>query len=149
MIIVKTKNGDRFINDKAVTMVEHNREKAVVNAYGDKGVFFYIEDVESILYTNDTQPTSWKDEGSEIQRLKAVIEKKEKELSQMCEHFGYIREWFFIYQNAFDEIKDKTRQAESENKGIYVSPVAIIEQAEKKYEESQKRFEEKRAKRED
>ena len=149
MIIVKTKNGDRFINDKAVTMVEHNREKAVVNAYGDKGVFFYIEDVEGILYTNDTQPTSWKDEGSEIQRMKAVIEKKEKELSQMYEHFGYIREWFFIYQNAFDEIKDKTRQAESENKGIYVSPVAIIEQAEKKYEESQKRFEEKRAKWED
>ena len=26
MIIVKTKNGDRFINDKAVTMVEHDRE---------------------------------------------------------------------------------------------------------------------------
>ena len=64
----------------------------------------------------------------------------------MCEHFGYIREWFFIYQNAFDEIKDKARQAERENKGIYVSPVAIIEQAEKKYEESQKRFNEKRAK---
>jgi hypothetical protein len=146
MIIVKTKNGDRFINDKAVTMVAHDRDKAVVNASGANGVYFHIEDVESIIYTNDAQPTSWKDEGSEIQRLKAVIEKKEKELSQMCEHFGYIREWFFIYQNAFDEIKDKTRQAERENKGIYVSPVAIIEQAEKKYEESQKRFEEKRAK---
>ena len=146
MIIVKTKNGDRFINDKAVTMVAHDREKAVVNAHGENGAYYHIEDVEGILYTNDTQPTSWKDEGSEIQRLKAVIEKKEKELSQMCEHFGYIREWFFIYQNAFDEIKDKTRQAERENKGIYVSPVAIIEQAEKKYEESQKRFEEKRAK---
>jgi hypothetical protein len=39
MIIVKTKNGDRFINDKAVTMVEHDKEKAVVNAYGDKGSF--------------------------------------------------------------------------------------------------------------
>ena len=146
MIIVKTKNGDRFINDKAVTMVAHDREKAVVNAHGENGAYYHIEDVEGILYTNDTQPTSWKDEGSEIQRLKAVIEKKEKDLSQMCEHFGYIREWFFIYQNAFDEIKDKTRQAERENKGIYVSPVAIIEQAEKKYEESQKRFEEKRAK---
>lgn len=149
MIIVKTKNGDRFINDKAVTMVDHDKEKAEVNVYGDKGYLFDIIDVEGIIYTNDAQPTSWKDEGSEIQRLNAVIEKKEKELSQMCEHFGYIREWFFIYQNAFDEIKDKTRQAERENKGIYVSPVAIIEQAEKKYEESQKRFEEKRAKWED
>ena len=30
MIIVKTKNGDSFINDKAVTIVEHNKEKATV-----------------------------------------------------------------------------------------------------------------------
>lgn len=35
MIIVKTKNGDSFINDKAVITVEHNREKAVVKVYGD------------------------------------------------------------------------------------------------------------------
>ncbi len=146
MIIVKTKNGDHFINEKSVIEVQHDREKAVVNCYGANGYFSHHEDVEGVIYTNDAQPTSWTDEGSEIQRLKAVIEKKEKELSQMCEHFGYIREWFFIYQNAFDEIKDKTRQAEMENKGIYVSPVAIIEQAEKKYEESQKRFKEKRAK---
>jgi hypothetical protein len=67
----------------------------------------------------------------------------------MWEHFGYIREWFLIYQNAVDEIKDKAMQAERENKGIYVSPVAIIEQAEKKYEESQKRFKEAKAKWED
>ena len=32
MIIVKTKNGDRFINDKAVAMVEHERERAVLMA---------------------------------------------------------------------------------------------------------------------
>ena len=79
MIIVKTKNGDRFINDKAVTMVEHDKEKAVVNAYGDNGVFFHIEDVECIIYTNDAQPTWWKDEGSAIERLKATIEKNDKE----------------------------------------------------------------------
>ena len=141
MIIVKTKNGDRFINDKAVTMVNHDKEKAEVNVYGDKGYLFDIIDVEGIIYTNEAQPTSWKDEGSEIQRLKAVIEKREKELSKMYEHFGYIREWFFIYQNAFDEIKEKTRQAERENKGIYVNPLAIIEAAEKKYKESEEKFE--------
>ena len=146
MIIVKTKNGDRFINDKAVTMVAHDREKAVVNAHGENGAYYHIEDVEGIIYTNEAQPTSWKDEGSEIQRLKATIEKKDKEFEQMLEHSRFMREWFFIYQNAFNEIKDKTRQAERENKGIYVNPSAIIEQAEKKYQESQKRFEEVRAK---
>lgn len=76
MIIVKTKNGDRFINDKAVTMVEHIRDKAVANAYGDKGVFFHIEDVEGIIYTNDAQPTSWQDEGSALEKARKDNDQK-------------------------------------------------------------------------
>ena len=149
MIIVKTKNGDRFINDKALTMVDHNREKAVVNGYGDKGYLFEIKDVESVVYTNDTQPTEWKDEGSEIQRLKAIIEKKEKEFSKLCEHFNYMREWFMIYENAIISIKERTKQAERENKGIYVSPLVFIEAAEKKHKESEEKFETARKKWED
>ena len=146
MIIVKTKNGDRFINEKQVTMVYHDREKAVVNAYGDKVYLFEIKDVECVIYTNDVQPTEWKDEGSEIQRLKAIIEKKEKEFSQLCEHFGYVRDWFMIYEEAIILIKDQSKQAERENKGIYVSPLAIIEAAEKKHKESEEKFEAARKK---
>ena len=146
MIIVKTKNGDRFINEKAVTMVDHDRENAKVNGYGEKGHLFESNDVEGIIYTNDAQPTEWKDEGSEIQRLKAIIEKKEKEYSQLCEHFGYVRHWFMIYEDAIMSIKERTKQAERENKGIYVSPLAIIEAAEKKYKESVEKFEAARKK---
>ena len=146
MIIVKTKNGDRFINDKAVRMVEHDREKAEVNAFGDEGWYSHIEDVESVLYTSDTQPTSWKDECSEIQRLKATIEKKEKELSQTYEHFAYIRDWSFIYQNAFSDIKSAVFRSKNGSKCEYSVIKAIIDEAEKKYEESEKRFKEVRAK---
>ena len=146
MIIVKTKNGDRFINDKAVRMVEHDREKAEVNAFGDEGWYSHIEDVESVLYTSDTQPTSWKDECSEIQRLKATIEKKEKEMSQTYEHFAYIREWFFIYQNAFVDIKNAVFRSKNGSKCEDSVINAIIDEAEKKYEESEKRFKEVRAK---
>ena len=146
MIIVKTKNGDRFINDKAVMTVEHERDKAVVNVYADEGWYSHIEDVEGLLYTNDTQPTSWKDEGSEIQRLKAVIEKKEKEQSQMYEHFAYIREWFFIYQNALYDIKSAVFRSKNGSKCEDSVINAIIDEAEKKYEESEKRFKEARAK---
>ena len=146
MIIVKTKNGDRFINDKAVRMVEHDREKAEVNAFGDEGWYSHIEDVESVLYTSDTQPTSWKDECSEIQRLKATIEKKEKEMSQTYEHFAYIRDWFFIYQNAFVDIKNAVFRSKNGSKCEDSVINAIINEAEKKYEESEKRFKEARAK---
>ena len=105
MIIVKTKNGDRFINDKAVTMVEHDKEKAVVNAYGDKGVFFHIEDVEGIIYTNDAQPTSWKDEGSEIQRLI-------KSLDEQREWGNKMRDEYLKIEQERDELKERVAQLE-------------------------------------
>ena len=142
MIIVKTKNGDRFINDKAVTLVDHDREKAVVKGYGDKGYLFEIKDVEGIIYTSDAQPTEWKDEGSEIQRLKAIIEKKDKEADQMLERSLFMREWFFIYQNAFEDIKNAVLRSKNGSKCEDSVIDAIIEQAETKYHESQKRFEE-------
>lgn len=100
MIIVKTKNGDRFINDKAVTMVEHDREKAVVNAHGDKGLYYHIEDVEGVIYTNDAQPTSWKDEGSEIQRMM----KTNEELSKWGEK---MRDEYMKMEKERDELKAK------------------------------------------
>ena len=126
MIIVKTKNGDRFINDKAVTMVEHDREKAVVNAYGDKGVFFHIEDVEGIIYTNDAQPTSWKDEGSEIQRLM-------KSLDELREWGNKIRDEYLKIEQERDELKERLAQLEPKptpdrwwTDNVDVTPVNVI-----------------------
>ena len=146
MIIVKTKNGDRFINDKAVTVVEHDRENTEVNAYSDKRCLFNIKDVEGVIYANDAKPTSWKDEGSEIQQLKATIEKKDKEYDQMMEYLRFIRECFFIYQNAFYDIKNAVFRSKNGSKCEDSVIDALINEAEKKYKESQKRFEEVRAK---
>ena len=126
MIIVKTKNGDRFINDKAVTMVEHDREKAVVNAYGDKGVFFHIEDVEGIIYTNDAQPTSWKDEGSEIQRLM-------KSLDEQREWGNKMRDEYLKIEQERDELKERVAQLEPKADpdrwwpdNVEVAPIEVI-----------------------
>jgi molecular chaperone GrpE (heat shock protein) len=105
MIIVKTKNGDRFINDKAFRTVEHYKEKAVVNAYGDEGVFFHTEDVEEIIYNNDAQPINWKDEGSEIERLK-------KTNSELCEWGGRMRDGYLKMEQERDELKERLAQLE-------------------------------------
>jgi len=102
MIIVKTKNGDRFINDKAVTIVAHDREKAVVNAHGDKGLSFHIEDVEGIIYTNDAQPVSWKDEGSEIERL-------QKKLDEQLELGRKIRKEYMDMQKKNDQLEEEVK----------------------------------------
>lgn len=105
MIIVKTKNGDRFINDKAVTMVAHDREKAVVNAHGENGAYYHIEDVEGIIYTNDAQPMHWKDEGSEIKRMKKELDEQREWADKMrYEHLQMMQER--------DELKERLAQLE-------------------------------------
>ena len=126
MIIVKTKNGDRFINDKAVTMVEHDKEKAEVNVYGDKGYLFEIKDVEGIIYTNDAQPTSWKDEGSEIQRLM-------KSLDEQREWGNKMRDEYLKIEQERDELKERVAQLEPKADpdrwwpdNVDVSPVNVI-----------------------
>jgi len=105
MIIVKTKNGDHFINEKSVIEVQHDREKAVVNCYGANGYFSHHEDVEGVIYTNDAQPTSWKDEGSEIQRLKKELDEQREWADKMrYEHLQMMQER--------DELKERVAQLE-------------------------------------
>ena len=126
MIIVKTKNGDRFINDKAVTMVAHDKEKAVVNAHGDNGAYYHIEDVEAIIYTNDAQPTSWKDEGSAIERLA-------KSLDEAREYGRKMRDEYMKMEQERDELQERVAQLEPKADpdrwwpdNVDSAPVAVI-----------------------
>ena len=126
MIIVKTKNGDRFINDKAVIMVEHDRKKAAVNAHGENDAYYHIGDVEGIIYTNDAQPTSWKDEGSEIQRLM-------KSLDEQREWNNKMRDEYLKIEQERDELKARVAQLEQKADSdrwwpdnVDSAPVAVI-----------------------
>lgn len=85
MIIVKTTNGDQFINETVVSRVEHCKDTHTVNIYkGTVGTLQYaehtIEHVEGICYSNDSQPTSWNDEGSLIKKLQGIIDQQKHEL---------------------------------------------------------------------
>lgn len=84
MIIIKTNNGDVFVNEKTTHIVEHNREnKTVVIRNPQYKMNSTIHDVEGIIYANDAQPTSWKDEGSEIQRLRESLD-EQREWATRC-----------------------------------------------------------------
>jgi hypothetical protein len=151
MIIVKTNNGDRFINEAETLQINHIRDNALVEVWPSRWgnqqqqpQYYIIEHVESVIYT--TQETKWKDEGSEIQRLKAELEKKEKELSKEYDHFVYMREWFFIYQNAIDDIKNAVLRSKNGSKCEDSVIDALIDAAEKKHKESEEKFEAARKK---
>ena len=79
MIIVKTSNGDRFINEAETLQVSHIKDKALVEVWPSRWgnqqqqpQYYIIEHVESVIYT--TQETKWKDEGSELETLKKRLE---------------------------------------------------------------------------
>lgn len=90
MIIIKTKAGDIFVNDKEIISVQHNREAHT--AYVSKptsGTLWQhqppIEQVESVNYINDQTGTEWKDSGSEILYLRKQIESLKLDLSCQSE----------------------------------------------------------------
>lgn len=82
MIIVNTTNGAIFINEKKADMVRHNKEKKQVQVFLIEGAEL-INDVESVTYTTDSQPTTWKDEGSEVGKLKEKYEKLEESYDRL------------------------------------------------------------------
>lgn len=90
MIIVKTTNGDQFINDTTVNRVAHNKDTHTVTIHkGTVGTFQYaehtIEHVEGVIYTNEAQATQWRDEGSIIKKMQDIIDKQKHELGFLGE----------------------------------------------------------------
>ena len=90
MIIVKTTNGDQFINDATVNRVAHHRDTHTVTIHkGTVGTFEYaehtIEHVEGVIYTNEAQAAQWKDEGSTIKKMQDIIDKQKHELGFLGE----------------------------------------------------------------
>ena len=80
MIIVRTKNSDKFINDKMMTKAELNKEKAEFTCHIE-GDWLHYNEVETIIYTNGTKSEVWKDDRTERERmiaeLKELREKKD------------------------------------------------------------------------
>ena len=87
MIIIKTKTGDIFVNDREMVNVTHNRElhTAEINDGKATGALWRkppIEHVESVVYINEQTAKVWNDSGSELEYLRK--EKKSLELELEC-----------------------------------------------------------------
>ena len=88
MIIIKTKTGDIFVNDKEMVNVTHNRELHTADIHDGKGIGTLwrtppIEHVESVNYINEQTGNEWKDNGSEIEYLRK--EKDSLKLELQCQ----------------------------------------------------------------
>jgi hypothetical protein len=92
MIIVKTNNGDHFINEKSVTEVSHDREKEMVSYYGANGVFNNIRDVEGVTFISDKQPACISDEGSEVARLLKSCNEKSDYIERLTKQLKAVKD---------------------------------------------------------
>lgn len=88
MIIVKTTNGVRFINEAECLQVNHNRNDATVEVWPSRwgnqqatAQYYLIKDVESITYT--TSGNDWTDEGSAIKKLEEQLDDQRKLITHL------------------------------------------------------------------
>ena len=93
MIIIKTSNGDVLVNDQQMKMAEHDHANHVVRLIDTSGTmglharhpYATIEHVESVIYTNNAQPTEWKDDGSLVKSLQGIIDRQKYDLGFLNE----------------------------------------------------------------
>ena len=90
MIIIKTKTGDIFVNDREMVNVTHNRELHTADIHDGKatGMLWHkppIEHVESVVYINEQTAKEWKDNGSELEYLRKEMESLKLELQCQTE----------------------------------------------------------------
>ena len=110
MIIVKTKNGDRFINEAEVLQVNHVKDKEMVEVWPSRWgnqqqqpQYYIIEHVESVIYT--TQETKWKDEGSELETLKKRLE----DICKLMDQYRKKETENIILENRIARLQEKLR----------------------------------------
>lgn len=90
MIIIKTKTGDIFVNDREMVNVTHNRELHTAEIHDNKATGMLwrkppIEHVESVIYINEQTAKEWKDNGSELEYLRKEMDSLKLELQCQTE----------------------------------------------------------------
>lgn len=110
MIIVKTNNGDRFINEAETLQINHIRDKAQVEVWPSRWgnqqqqpQYYIIEHVESVIYT--TQETKWQDEGSELETLK----KRFREINQLVDKYRKKETENILLEDKIARLQEKLR----------------------------------------
>ena len=110
MIIVKTNNGDRFINEAETLQINHIRDKAQVEVWPSRWgnqqqqpQYYIIEHVEAVIYT--TQETKWKDEGLELETLK----KRFREINQLVDKYRKKETENIILEDRIARLQEKLR----------------------------------------
>ena len=109
MIIVKTKGGDIFLDDKVYFYIEHVKSERMINGKRN-GADLTLYNVESVRYINDAQATDYKDEGSELENMTTKADLLEAKARRYLEVSGYFRRLLFNGTDLLRLISEKQPQ---------------------------------------
>ena len=116
MIIVKTNNGDRFINEAETLQVSHNKDKSEVEVWpsrwGNKQQqpqYYIIEHVESVIYTNADQTIKYEDKCSELEELKNILDNRLEFGMNLQSKYISIYDEYIGMQNEIARLRAKLR----------------------------------------
>lgn len=106
MIIIKTSDGDVFVNEKETQVVQHNRENEwVVIRSRKEGPNCVVRNVEGIIFTNEAQPTQWMDEGSQIEKMREQLKEDSAVICKLKDAYNNLLE-------ERDELKEQLAKLE-------------------------------------
>jgi len=103
MIVIKTANGDRFINEAEVKNVQHNKSACIVTIKFKDGTFDVAYGVESMYYTNKAD-TEIRDNGlmlggaiEDSEYWKEMCKSAEAYVKRVCERRGELERFIIDY----------------------------------------------------
>ncbi len=147
MIIIKTKQGDIFVNDREMVNVTHNRELHTVEINDGKatGTLWHqppIKQVENVVYINEQTAQEWKDNGSELEYLRKKMDALKLELrchKEICngakEHLMQLARdcvrWENSYHNDMPDNLAELMRKRGEEEKAYFDEIAGWEHPEK------------------
>lgn len=110
MIIIVTKSGNQYVNDKAVLTVSHNRlysEAHIVpmgaQSIGNRPLGQTVSDVEQVIYVSDSEKVTIKEDGNDLQDLK-------KKYDDLAVYNDRMRSMVFLLMNEHPDIYEEINE---------------------------------------
>lgn len=104
MIIIETKNGKVFVNDKKIEVCEHHKKDSEVGVYNGDHVSV-VKDVVSISYISDNHDAVIGDEGIELQECLETCSNLQKGFSKLRDYNFELEEKIVKLENERDSLQ--------------------------------------------
>ena len=110
MIVIVTKSGNQYVNDKAVLSVSHNRinsEACIVpmgaQSIGNHPLGHTVINVEQVIYVSDSEKVTIKEDGNDLRDLK-------KKYDDLAAYNDQLRSMVFLLMNEHPDIYNEINE---------------------------------------